>query len=204
MQNRKQTMPVKRPNMFTAIRTNNPDLISELRRVHVAAVEDNYYAKNYIVPLEEAHVTLNVFELLDMRQEPFLIEEFQRSLAQKKSQLLKLDKKLEFCGLDCFGNKILYAKPIGGMDLLKSAHDVLEKTINDNQILKTYGFSTYNPHLTMLRIRGANPDRVDLLKLSAQFRNTTFGTHQATSIQLCKMRHKTMDGYWQVISQFDL
>ena len=61
--------------MFTAIRTNNPDLISELRRVHVAAVEDNYYAKNYIVPLEEAHVTLNVFELLDMRQEPFLIEE---------------------------------------------------------------------------------------------------------------------------------
>ena len=102
-------MSVQRPNMFTAIRTNNPDLISELRRVHVAAVEDNYYAKNYIVPLEEAHVTLNVFELLDMRQEPFLIEEFQRSLTQKKSQLLKLDKKLEFSGLDCFGDKILYA-----------------------------------------------------------------------------------------------
>lgn len=196
-----------RPNMFTAIRTDNPKLISELRKVQEAAVEDNYDAKDYIVPLAEAHVTLSVFELLDMRQEAFLIQEFQRSLAGKKSELLELDKKLEFCGLGCFGDKILYAKPIGGTDFLKCAHDILEKVIYDNNsILKTYGYPTYNPHITMFRKpwHATSYNNVDLFKLSDQFYNTTFGTHQATTIQLCKMRNRMSDGYWQVISQFDL
>ena len=44
------------PSLFTAVQITNKELKQSLRKVKKKAIDDNYYAKNYIVPLEEAHV----------------------------------------------------------------------------------------------------------------------------------------------------
>ena len=195
------------PNMFTAIRTNNPALISKLREVLVAGVESNYFAKNYIVPLEEAHLTITVFELVEPQNEQFVIQEFQRVLTEAKKELARHNSEIEFRGLECFGDKVLYANPYTGIDFLKVSRRILEKSITDNaSIMENHCYPTFNPHLTMFHIKGANHDDVNLNDLSNKFHDTMFGTHQATSIQLCKMgsQNRTEDGYWHVISEFNL
>ena len=142
------------PNMFTAIRTNNPDLVNKLREVQVAGVETNYYAKNYIVPLDEAHIHITVFELLDPQNEEFVIQEFQRVLTKARRELSRHSSEIEFRGLDCFGDKILFANPDAGIDFLKVARTILEKNINENSsIMRNHNYSTFTPHLTMFHIK---------------------------------------------------
>ena len=195
--------------MFIRIKTNvNPELVRRLREVQDTVIKDNYYTKNWVVPVFHAHVCLTVFELVDMRLEPFLIEEFQRSLSRKKSELLGLDRRIQFRGSDCFNNgfddTILCTKPVGGMDFLKLAHNVLQQTIDDNSnILKrSHGYTSYNPHLTLFRSRGPNCDYVNWPEIAAKFSDITFGYHLATSIELCKIPTGMVET--NVLSQFDL
>ena len=63
------------PSLFTAVQTKNNELIGNLRKVVCKGIEDNYYAKDYIVPLEEAHVTITVFDTSDKE---FAREEFSK------------------------------------------------------------------------------------------------------------------------------
>ena len=157
-QHQQQQQPQKSrrngPNMFTAIRTTDPNLISKLREVLVAGVESNYYSKNYIVPLEEAHITITVFELVDNQNEQFVIQEFQRVLTEARKELSKHNSEIEFRGLECFGDKVLYANPYTGMDFLNVSRRILEKSITDNpSIMENHCYPTFNPHLTLFHIK---------------------------------------------------
>ena len=51
------------PSLFTAVQITNKEL--KQRKVKKKAIDDNYYAKNYIVPLAEAHVHITVFDTTD-------------------------------------------------------------------------------------------------------------------------------------------
>ena len=210
------------PNMFTAIKTTDPKLLSELRKVLVKAIENNYYSKNYIVPLEEAHITITVLGV-ENENEQFVAGAFRRALEENLSDINSFKKDIQFQGLDCFGDKVLYARPTTGLDFLNKLRQILEKSIVDNPSkIENHCYPTYNPHLTMFHIkyvtnnftdklhkyffRGANHDGVNLYEVAQSFRNTDFGCQSATSIQLCKMgsENRTDDGYWQVIEEVKL
>jgi len=194
------------PNMFTAIKTTDPKLLSELRKVLVKAIENNYYSKNYIVPLEEAHITITVLGV-ENENEQFVAGVFRRALEENLSDIKSFKKDIQFQGLDCFGDKVLYARPTTGLDFLNKLRQILEKAIVDNPSkIENHCYPTYNPHLTMFHIKGANHDGVNLYEVAQSFRNTDFGCQSATSIQLCRMgsENRTDDGYWQVIEEVKL
>ena len=67
------------PSLFTAVQITNKELKQSLRKVKKKAIDDNYYAKNYIVPLEEAHVHITVF---DTTNKEFDREELNRVLEE--------------------------------------------------------------------------------------------------------------------------
>ena len=141
------------PNMFTAIQIQNPALLKAFREVQCMAVEDNYYAKNYIVPLEEAHITISVMECQDLE---FAAQEFSRVLEENREELSSLRSEVEFTGTETFGDKVLYVKPSSGLQFLSKARDILKKNILDNQErgkMKDHCYPHYNPHLTMFHIR---------------------------------------------------
>ena len=141
------------PNMFTAIQIQNPALMKAFREVQCKAVEDNYYAKNYIVPLEEAHITISVMECQDLE---FAAQEFSRVLEENREELSSLRSEVEFIGTDTFGDKVLYVKPSSGLQFLSKARDILKKNILDNQErgkMKDHCYPHYNPHLTIFHIR---------------------------------------------------
>ena len=49
-----------RPNLFIAIRIVNSQVKKNLRNVLVSALEEDYNVKNYIEPLDDAHISVLV------------------------------------------------------------------------------------------------------------------------------------------------
>ena len=196
------------PSLFTAVQVKNTDLIKNLRKVNFEAIKENYFAKNYIIPLEEAHVTITVFDTTDKQ---FAREEFNRVLEENRDELSQMKKEIEFKGLDCFGDKVLFAKPDEGDDgdglvFLIRARDILEKDmiIRNLRKMTNYCYNTYNPHLTLFHIKSANTDDVDLINLAKKFKGNNLGSNEVTSIQLCEMGRRQEDGYFNVIEEFRL
>ena len=195
------------PSLFTAVRVTNTDLIKNLRKVNFEAIKENYFAKNYIIPLEEAHVTITVFDTTDKE---FAKREFKRVLEENREELSQMKKDIEFKGLDCFGDKVLFAKPDEGDDgdglvFLRRAREILEKDmiIRNLRKMTNYCYNTYNPHLTLFHIKSANTDDVDLINLAKKFKGK-LGSNEVTSIQLCEMGGRQDDGYFNVIEEFFL
>ena len=75
------------PSLFTAVQITNKELKQRLRKVKKKAIDDNYYAKNYIVPLEEAQVRITVFDTTDKE---FAREEFNRVLEENREELSRM------------------------------------------------------------------------------------------------------------------
>ena len=193
------------PSLFTAVQVTNTDLIKNLRKVNFEAIKENYFAKNYIIPLEEAHVTITVFDTTDKQ---FAREEFKRVLEENRDELSQMKKEIEFKGLDCFGDKVLFAKPDegDGLEFLRKARKILEKDmiIRNLRKMTNYCYNSYNPHLTLFHIKSANTDDVDLINLAKKFKGNNLGSNEVTSIQLCEMGRRQEDGYFNVIEEFIL
>ena len=192
------------PSLFTAVQTTNKELIASLRKMLCKGIEENYYAKNYIVPLEEAHITITVFDTSDKE---FARDEFNRVLEEHRHELSQMKADIEFAGLDHFGDKVLFAKPSddgAGTMFLRRARDILEKEmiINNLNKMTNYCYNSYNPHLTLFHIKNANHDGVDLIHLAKQYKGNVFGKNEVTSIQLCEIGRRSNDGYFTVIEEF--
>ena len=193
------------PSLFTAVQTKNKELIGNLRKVVCKGIEDNYYAKDYIVPLEEAHVTITVF---DTNDKDFAREEFNRVLEENRRELSQMKNDLEFTGLGHFGDKVLFAKPTEpsvGTNFLRRAREVLEQEmiVKNPDKMTNYCYNTYNPHVTLFHIKNSNHDGVDLIHLAKQFKENVFGRNEVTSIQLCEIGRRSSDGYFNIIEEFE-
>jgi len=189
------------PNLFTAIRTNDPDLLKNLRNVLVRAIEKNYHAKDSITPLEEAHVTITVMDAHDIN---FARQEFNRICENHRDELVNAKEDIAFKGMDTFGDKVLFANPSEGLNFLRKARKILEEEMiiaNKDQIVN-HCYRDFNPHLTMFQIKTSNIDGVDLVDISKEFRNVDFGKAKVNSIQLLHMGNRTDDGFWEVLEEF--
>jgi len=189
------------PNLFTAVRIDDPELLKNLRNVLVKAIEKNYHAKDSITPLEEAHVTITVMEAHDIN---FARKEFNRICDNHRKELESAKEDIGFKGMDLFGDKVLFANPSEGLNFLRKARTILEQEMiiaNKDQIVN-FCYRDFNPHLTMFQIKTSNIDGVDLPEIAKEFENYDFGKSKVGSIQLLHMGNRTDDGYWEVLEEF--
>ena len=153
-------MSQKNINYFLTFRLQNPDLVRNLRKVHLHFVTKNESMKNYIDPLDTAHITLNVFHA-DNNQVDNLKQLIQKELDKYRDSLNPPDQ-FEVQGLGMFGQTVLWAAPTGGQDFLHKIHDIFQNLLMEhNFYTKTH---SYNPHVTLFQSRGTkmNIEKEDL------------------------------------------
>ena len=143
------------PNLFTAIQVSDPQIRDELRKVLMSAVKKNYYSKNYIVPLEEAHITITVFE----SDVAFAREQFNVVCQQNKEKFRAARDVIRLQGCETFGDKVLFAKPdqetSKRLHIFKSVleQEMIKDHLGNGKMIRNDCYATYNPHVTMLHIR---------------------------------------------------
>ena len=93
-----------RPNLFLAFRITNPELLASLRDVHYNCVNKEIKLKDLIVPLETAHVGIDVFRVEEER-----LEEEEDNLQEENLNVEETDKSI----LACFSGCILHDTDIG-------------------------------------------------------------------------------------------
>ena len=153
-------MSQKNINYFLAFRLQNPDLVRNLRKVHLHFVTKNESMKNYIDPLDTAHITLNVFHA-DNNQVDNLKQLIQKELDKYRDSLNPPDQ-FEVQGLGMFGQTVMWAAPTRGQDFLHKIHDIFQNLLMEhNFYTKTH---SYNPHVTLFQSRGTkmNIEKEDL------------------------------------------
>ena len=145
-------MPSKSPNMFLAIQISSPDLKKNLRKVHFNCVVKDYRLKDFITPLETAHVTLNVFRVEKTRLEEAKL--ILRDAFENRSEELKSEGRIAFKGLGMFGKSVLFAKPNKGNMFLQKLHEMFQAALACHNI-GVSEYQSYTPHLTLLQMNGA-------------------------------------------------
>ena len=95
-------MSFRKANYFLAIRISDPLVIEKLKKVHFEFVKSHYNLKDGIVPLDEAHITLNVLTVEEEKLEE--VKNLLRSAFEEKKSLIP-PENIELKGLDSFGRK---------------------------------------------------------------------------------------------------
>ena len=136
-------------NYFLAVRITDASLLENLRKVHFEFVKSDNTLKNVLVPLEEAHITLNVFHVENGR-----LEEMKGILrtAFEESKGLIPPEQIHLQGLNSFGRTIVYAEPVSGVEFLHQVHDMFHEVLKRNNV--DTDTRSYTPHLTLFNSRG--------------------------------------------------
>ena len=122
----------QRPNYFLAIRLTDPALLGKLREVQDQLLVAEPGLRLGLVPLEEAHITLNVFHV----EEGGLgrVSELLRSTFQEIKDK-SLPGRVEVEGLGEFsGGRVLYAQPVRGLAFLHQLQAAFKETLLENSI----------------------------------------------------------------------
>ena len=141
-----------RPNLFIAIRIVNSQVKKNLRNVLVSALEEDYNVKNYIEPLDDAHISVLVI-YVDGYNQGIIREKFVNVCEANREELEKSRVNIDFDGVDTFGASIMFAKPgAKGTNFLRKIRDILDSQfmLNEEKI-KDHSFHTFNPHLTLIK-----------------------------------------------------
>ena len=104
-------------NYFLTFRLNDQNLQKELRKVHVEFVGQDESIKNFIEPVEKAHVTLNVINCEKSRLEE-LINLLKEEIENHKEKLRNAPD-IEIKGLGMFGTSVMWAEPTNGVEYLQ-------------------------------------------------------------------------------------
>ena len=144
-------------NYFLTFRLNDQNLQKELRKVHVEFVGQDESIKNFIEPVEKAHVTLNVINCEKSRLEE-LINLLKEEIENHKEKLRNAPD-IEIKGLGMFGTSVMWAEPTNGVEYLQDVHQIFKKMLLKN------GFGTktfsYNPHVTLFLGKSGSSLKVD-------------------------------------------
>ena len=189
-------MSSKSPNMFLAFQISNPDLIKNLRNVHFNSVMKDNRLKDFITPLETAHVTLNVFRVeKDRLEEAKLIlkEAFEANIEEMKPKEIA-----SFKGLGMFGKHVLFAKPNNGFEYMHRVHDIFKTALAAHDF-DVEGSRSYNPHLTLLQVKGASGNELKEIprECFTDMEDLEFGSQEIEEIQFLSMnKEKDSSGYY--------
>ena len=192
------------PNVFLAFQITNPELIKNLRKAHFNCVMKDNRLKDFITPLETAHVTLNVFRVESERLEEAKViiqEVFKANIEQ-----LKPEGPVSFQGLGMFGKTVLFAKPNTGIEFLQRAHDIFKEALGKNNFDLT-GHGSYNPHVTLFQVRGAAGNSLKEIPRQCfeDMEEMEFGSQEVEEIQFLSMtKEKDSSGYFYSEDSYNL
>ena len=121
----------ERPNYFLAIRLTDPALLVKLREVQDQLLAAQPSLRWGLVPLAEAHITLNVFHVEEGglgRVRDLLRSTFQENKAVNTPGCLVVE------GLGSFSARVLYAQPVRGLSFLHQLQTAFQETFIRNNI----------------------------------------------------------------------
>ena len=143
----------ERPNYFLAIRLTDPALLGSLREVQDQLLVAELSLRWGLVPLAEAHITLNVFRVEEGglgRVKDLLRSTFQQNKALNPPDCVVVE------GLSRFSARVLYAQPVRGLSFLHQLQTAFKETLLRNKI--TTDTRSYNPHITLFKADNSSRD----------------------------------------------
>ena len=207
----------KRPpgvNYFFGVRIKNKDILSNIESFQKDYISANEELKKNIEEPSKAHITLNVLYLKEEEVEPcanLIREKLKLSLPDEETEERRT---LKIQGVDKFGSRVVWAKPVGGVDfLLKLRQEII-------RILLEGGFDArevdrkFEPHVTMFKTRGYGGSRSK--KKSGEekkrqlgddiddYSDTVFGEDFIKEFELLSMNKPCKDGYYHSEATFTL
>jgi len=189
------------PNVFLAIQITNQDLIRNLREAHFKVVMKDTKLKDFITPVETAHVTLNVFKVEKDRLEEakkILKETFEANLDK-----FKIPEPITFKGLGMFGTSVLFVKPNIGVEFLHKANEVFKTALSKNNFEVT-SHDSYNPHITIFQVSGGGLNSIPK-ETFKDIKDMEFGCQEVAEIQFLSMnKDKDSSGYYHCEDSYKL
>ena len=143
----------KRPNYFLAIRLTDPVLLGSLREVQDQLLAAEPSLRWGLVPLAEAHITLNVFHVEEGglgRVRDLLRSTFQENKVVNPPGCVVVE------GLGRFSARVLYAQPVRALSFLHHLQAAFKETLLRNKI--TTDTRSYNPHITLFKADNSSRD----------------------------------------------
>ena len=123
-----------------------------------------------------------------------------QALQASKEKVLSLSEqrfselKLDFKGVEHFGNQVVYIKPVSsdGLTRLYEMARIVRETFAAHDVASTEKKSSFEPHLTLMKLSKAPQLRKKGLKnippdLYSEHLEREYGSEVVSSLQLCSM-----------------
>ncbi|KAL5469354.1 hypothetical protein EMCRGX_G030604 [Ephydatia muelleri] len=145
------------PNAFVSIRVRSPTIRMKMEEVQAAMEEREPLVVGSLVSLEKLHVTMMVVNLHGKEQ----IQKAQAALREAAVEALQvlrvLDEPLvlQFRGLRCFGERVVYAalKDDEAAKRLSQLADIVTTVFEKNGFQSAGTHRAFSPHLTIAKSR---------------------------------------------------
>ena len=197
-------------NYFFGVRLTNPDILSNIESFQQEYASANEELLKDIEAPSKAHITINVLYLKEEEVEPCA------DLIREKLSLSLTDEErtLKIQGVDKFGSRVVWAKPIGGVEFLEKLRRELFRILLEGKFDVREVDRKFEPHVTMFKtqFRGSRSNRrksgeekkkrlgddIDL------YSDTLFGEDIIKEFQLLSMNKPLKDGYYHSEATFSL
>ena len=190
------------PNYFLAIRVSNPQIHSAIKIVQDSITTNNEKLTPALIPLATLHLTLMVIHLENDEQIQKATEVLNQCKISLDPVLRNSSLTMTFSGLDHFNHQVLYAKALGGEEVLKSVVNIVRETFTKEGIPSTDP-REFSPHLTVMKLsRNPRLRRKGIKKIPeesyASWVDMSFGEESVNALHLCSMnKKKEKDGFYK-------
>ncbi|GIX69182.1 hypothetical protein CEXT_636841 [Caerostris extrusa] len=147
------TMKKQRPNYFVAVQVSDPEIHARVQKIQHHIVNKNKHLDDCMISIPTLHITLMVMNISDSEVHERALKALQNVYEEQNDIMCKNPLTLNFCGVENFGNRVLYAK-LKKNDSFERLHCLAEsvhKQFADLQIFSTDS-RNFNPHLTIAKI----------------------------------------------------
>ena len=199
-------------NYFFGVRLTSPDILSSIETFQQDYVSANEELVKAIEAPSKAHITINVLHLKEEEVEPCA------DLIREKLSLSLTDEErtLKIQGVDKFGSRVVWAKPIGGLEFLEKLRRELITILLEGKFDVREVDRKFEPHVTMFKTqfrgsrsnrRKSGEDKEKKRRLGDdidQYSETLFGEEVIKEFQLLSMNKPLKDGYYHSEATFTL
>ena len=195
-------------NYFFGVRVKNTDILSNIEKFQKDYISANEDLSKHIEEPSKAHITLNVLHLKEEEVEPcskLIREKLVLSLTDEERRTLKIQ------GVDKFGSRVVWAKPVGGVEFLEKLRQELIRILLEGGFDAREVDRKFEPHVTMFKTRGYGSRKKDGEEKKRQlgddiedYSDTLFGEDIIKEFELLSMNKPCKEGYYHSEATFTL
>ena len=193
-------------NYFFGVRVKNADILSNIEKFQKDYISANEDLSKHIEEPSKAHITLNVLHLKEEEVEPcskLIREKLVLSLTDDERRTLKIQ------GVDKFGSRVVWAKPVGGVEFLEKLRQELIRILLEGGFDAREVDRKFEPHVTMFKTRGSRKKDGEEKKRQLgddieDYSDTLFGEDIIKEFELLSMNKPCKEGYYHSEATFTL